>query len=219
MVTMAPSRTILKAGDSLTDGFGSTTGSGWRAAVMASVPRWLEVGLVPLGGSATSGGGATGWQDYMSGVSGADTPVILAALTKDVPTFKPDVVTIYAGTNDSNHRVSGFGTPPTLAETVANIGAMITLCQNDFAEVVLVCPLSPNVDPVYDAAIQVQDTAVLAMVATHPWAAHIQLVDARTAITNIASWQVTAMADDTHPNDTGYAALATVISSGVVAAL
>jgi len=219
MVTPSPSRTILKAGDSLTDGFGSTDGNGWRAAVMASIPRWLEVGLVPLGSSATSGGGATGWQDYMSGVSGAETPVILAALTIDVPLFKPDVVTIYAGTNDSNHRVSGFGTPPTLAETVANIGAMITLCQNNFAEVVLICPLSPNVDPTYDAAIQVQDAAVLAMVATHPWAAHVQLVDGRTPITNIASWQVAAMADNTHMNDTGYAAIAVPISAGIAAAL
>lgn len=210
---------VLKAGDSITLGQGSTSGDGWRAQVMASVVLPLGYGLIPLGSSATTGGGASGWQDYMTGGSGRETPAILTALQTDAPKFLPKIVTIFAGTNDSNHRVSGFGTPPTLAETVANLSLMIDACAAVGSRVVFVCPLPPNVDPVYDAAIQVQDTAVLAMINAHAYQGKVTRVDARAAILSVPSWQVAAMSDDTHPNDTGYAALATVISAGVVAAL
>lgn len=209
---------MLKAGDSLTYGVGSATKDGWRASTMASVVSPLGYGLVPLGSAATASGGAAGIQDYMTGGSGQETDEILAALQADVPLWRPGCVTIFAGTNDSNHRVSGFGAPPTLEQTVANLSLMIDACATVGAKVVFVCPLPPNVLTTYDDALQVQDAAVLAMIAAHAYQGSVTLVDARAPILAVPSWQVAAMADDTHPNDTGYAAIATAMTTGIVAA-
>ena len=204
---------VLKAGDSITYGTGSTSTDGWRLAFTRALTARRPV--MSLGTSATA---STAHYDAMSGGSGQETDEILAALQVDVPRFLPELIVIIAGTNDSNHRTAPSGTPPTQAESVANISAMLDLAQGVGAKVVLGCPLTPNVLSNYDDAIQAQDAAVLAMVAAHPWylAGYVALADLRAAITGIPSWETAAMDDNTHPNDTGYVPMGTVLAAAAL---
>ncbi len=201
---------VLKAGDSITYAVGSASLNGWRLAFTNALTARRPV--MSLGGSDTA---STAHYDAMTGGSGQESDEILAALQVDVPRFRPELIVIIAGTNDSNHRTAPSGTPPTREQTVANISSMLDLAQNYGARVVLGCPLTPNTAGAYDTAIQAQDTAVLAMVAAHPWylAGYVALADLRAAITGISSWQTAAMDDATHPNDTGYVAMAAVLAS------
>lgn len=216
MWTSAPSPVRrVQAGDSITYGLGSTSGDGWRVEADRLILTGTGRGVLALGASST---GSTSTFDRMSGGSGQETDEILAALQVDVPAYRPHLVRIMAGTNDSNHRQGNSGTPPTLQQSVANISSMLDLCRTYAAEVVLVCPLPPNVDANFDAAIQSQDAAILAMVAAHPYAAHVHLVNARAAITADAGWAA-AYPDNTHPGDSAHAALAAAIGAACVAAL
>lgn len=204
---------MLKAGDSITYATGSTSMDGWRLPFVNAVTAHRPV--MSLGSSATA---STAHYDAMSGGSGQETDEILAALQVDVPRYLPELVVIIAGTNDSNHRTAPSGTPPTQAESVANISAMLDLAQTYGAKVVLGCPLTPNTVGAYDTAIQAQDAAILAMVAAHPWylAGNVALADLRASITEIPSWAAAAMSDATHPNDTGYVAMAAALAAAAL---
>jgi lysophospholipase L1-like esterase len=203
----------MKAGDSITYGTGSVLTNGWRLAVTQALLARRSV--MAVGSDRTA---STAFGDLMTGGTGQESDEILALLAVDIPLYRPDLLIVIAGTNDSNHRTAPSGTPPTQAETVANISAILTLAQSYGVRVVLGCPLTPNTVGAYDTAIQAQDTAILAMVAAHPWylAGYVALADLRAAIQSVPSWAAAAMDDATHPNDTGYAAMAVAISAAAL---
>lgn len=207
---------VLKAGDSITYATGSTSTDGWRLVFTQALTALRPV--MALGGSATA---STASYDVMSGGTGYETDEILAALQVDVPRFRPQIIVIVAGTNDANHRTAPSGTPPTQAQTVTNISDMLTLAETYGAKVVFGCPLTPNTVGAYDTAVQAQDAAVLAMVAAHPWyiAGNVALADLRAAILSVPSWSSAAMFDATHPNDTGYAPMATSLAAAAISLL
>lgn len=207
---------VMKAGDSITYATGSALTNGWRLAFTQTLTALRPV--MPVGSDRTA---STAFGDLMTGGTGQETDEILAKLNVDVPLYRPDILVIVAGTNDANHRTAPSGTPPTQAESVANISAMLTLAQTYGAKVVLGCPLTPNTVSAYDTAVQAQDAAVLAMVAAHPWylAGGVALADLRTAIQSVPSWASAAMDDPTHPNDTGYAPMAVALAAAATTLL
>jgi lysophospholipase L1-like esterase len=204
---------VIKAGDSITYATGSALTNGWRLSFTQALVAGRAV--MAVGSDRTA---STAFGDLMTGGTGQETDEILALLTVDIPLYRPDLVVIIAGTNDSNHRTAPSGTPPTQAQSVANISSMLDLAQTYGAKVVLGCPLTPNTVGAYDTAIQAQDAAILAMIAAHPWylAGYVALADLRAAIQSVPSWATAAMDDATHPNDTGYAPMATALSTAAL---
>lgn len=204
----------VQGGDSITYGFGSTDGNGFRVLVDEEIARTRGVGAIASGSAICSGT----LFDRMSGGSGQETDEILTALNVDIPLYHPEIVRINAGTNDSNHRVSGAGTPPTLPQTVANISSMIDAAALVGAKVVLMCPLTPNAVTSYDDALILQDAAILAMVSAHTYVDSVTLVDLRAVTLAIPGWAA-LRPDATHPGDVEYAALAVAIAEGELSAL
>lgn len=203
---------ILACGDSITQGTGSTDLTGWRPAVDDAFRARVGVSLDWRGYTLCTG---TRY-GYMCGGAGRETGEVLAAMQVQVPAIRPTLVVLFVGTNDAQHRAAGTGTPPTEAQSGVNLGLMLTEAQNVGAAVVVVTSLPPSTDAAKDAALVSQNAVFASTVAGHAWAAHCATVNARTAITSIPSWQTAALdADGVHPNDTGYAALATVLTSGI----
>lgn len=152
----------------------------------------------------------------MCGGSGQETDDILTAASTWLPRYAPSGVFIWAGTNDAQRRASGSGSPPTRAQTVANLSSLIDLAQAAAAPVVIVTQLQPNLTPAKDAEFIAQDADVVAMVAAHPWTAQCTTLDLRTPTLAVPGWS-SMYFDDTHYNDAGYAFVAPLIHAALLA--
>ncbi len=196
---------LLTIGDSITVGYLAVPG--FRSPLWALL-RGALGNLINCGDDDGGGMGPA----RMCGGSGFTTDTILTRVLVQAPAWYPDLVTIHAGTNDATQRASGSGTPPTRAESVVNVVAMIAACRaaNPRSRVLVVTALVPNTNAAADAELLAYGLALDAAVrlCPHYLAGRVGLVDVRSAFLAIEGWETVLLGDVTHPNLLGYNVIA-----------
>lgn len=202
---------VMFVGDSITAGFGSGVSLvGWRDEFWRELTSRFGTTPINVGGDTDGQMGP----NRLCGASGQRTDELLVRGRVQVPQFRPHLVTIHAGTNDATQRVTGGQGAPTRAQSVANVRSFLDLLQyaNDSVLVLLATSLVPNTDAAKDAEILAYGNDLHTMAATHPLylAGRLVRVDFRSAFLADAQWGTKYMSDETHPNSSGYAVMATV---------
>ncbi len=182
---------IMPLGDSITAGYDSSTGNGYRgplAAVLAG-----QVGTFDLVGSQIDGNMA---DPDNEGHFGIEISALAALTTGDLNTYKPNLVLLDVGINDLGNNDDVADAPTRLASLIDQVLA----AEPDAT--VLVAQLVVNGDPTIESRAVTFNDALPAIVQTRASAGkHVYLVN-MSALT-------TADLDGTlHPNDTGYQLMA-----------
>lgn len=181
---------IMPVGDSITEGFNSTTGNGYRRALeQREVDRGFLVDYV---GSHRSGSMA---QASNEGWSSQEISFIQDKTMAHVKEYSPNVVTLLAGTNDVG-RGNQAGAARRLVSLVQQIRAAVP------DALIVVGGLLPDVDPTTASAhrrfnFQVQESFTPRDIA-HVRFVSFDDIDPRNEMNGL------------HPNDAGYAKMATV---------
>jgi lysophospholipase L1-like esterase len=199
---------IMPVGDSITAGYDSTTGGGYRLRLLHDI--WTAQHNATFVGDNSSGPNTLdgkpfpknheGYSGYTidpapainrSGIS----PLVPPALKK----YSPHIVTLMIGTNDVDTKNDLPNAPSRLANL---IDAIITASPN---ALLVVAQITPIVDNTIDPLVRQYNAAIPALVATRAAAGkHIILVDMYSAFTKDASYAADYMNGGLHPNDTGY---------------
>ncbi|MGX6601374.1 ricin-type beta-trefoil lectin domain protein [Micromonosporaceae bacterium Da 78-11] len=176
---------IMPLGDSITDGF--TVSGGYRTVLWQ---RFANVGqAVDFTGSAYGGPDSLGDRDH-EGHSSWRIRDIDNMIAGWLRTSAPRTVLLQIGTNDINGN-EDVGNAP------ARLSALIdTIRTNSPAVELFVAQLTPLVDPVADARVQVFNAALPGVVAQKGPRTH--LVDMHSALTT------SDIADGIHPTAAGY---------------
>jgi len=173
--------TVLAFGDSITQGVGSTTGTGYRGPLLQLAPGITYVGN-------------QGAAPYLHmGLSGWRIDQLLAVAPTALSTYRPAYVLLHAGTNDT---VQGHTSGTMLADMAALLDAIHAA---DPGGVVLlaVIPITPWASAAQQAQEQAFDDGLPALAATRrPWV-------------TLVGMQATQIGPDrVHPGDAGYAQMA-----------
>jgi lysophospholipase L1-like esterase len=191
---------IMPLGDSITWGVGSSTTSSYRADLWRQLVTGagLAVDFVGSGQSGalpdTDNEGHSGWriEQLTASIDGW-----LAATT-------PDVVLLHIGTNDMNQNFD-------IANAPARLGQLLDRIRTDTpSAVVVVAAIVPSTDPTVNGRVNAFNAAVPGVVAAHP---NARFADLNTTI------GTADMADTLHPNDGGYAKMASLWYSALQAVL
>jgi lysophospholipase L1-like esterase len=203
---------IMPLGDSITDGFGSTSpGGGYRPSlfhlILQAGQHATFVGSAAQNGPAMVDGvafprmheGHSGYTiDPGAGRSGI-SPLTPTSLT----TNTPHIVLLMIGTNDIDLQNDVANAPMrlgTLLDTIFTTAPDVT---------VLVAQITPTSDDTLNARIMTYNAAIPALVAARAAAGkHVLLVDMYASLASNASYKTTLLYDRLHPNDAGYAKLA-----------
>jgi len=195
------SLTLMPMGDSITDGYQSTTGNGYRGPLFNEL---LGEGYAPdFVGTLRAGSmsdpdneGHSTWRiDQIAAIADA-------SLAK----YRPDVVALMIGTNDLGQNYQVSTAPSRLSALVDQIGRDVPNAT------ILVANLIVSTNTVVAPARPAYNNAVASMVQSKQAAGkHVRLVD--TAAVTTAD-----LFDALHPNDRGYQKLADAFNSGVLAA-
>ncbi|MCJ1383136.1 hypothetical protein MMC17_006249 [Xylographa soralifera] len=182
--------TILPLGDSITNGFQSTDGNGYRLDLVQD----LANNTVNMIGSVHAG---TMPDNNNEGHDGAIIDEIASNATVSLP-FLPTVVLLMAGTNDMDKNVSTATAPDRLGALIDQIFAA---CPNT---TVLVAQLTASGKNTTEALILIYNAAIPGVVAQRANAGkHVAVVDMYDALSFPADF-----ADYLHPNDGGYKKMA-----------
>ncbi|WP_405014631.1 ricin-type beta-trefoil lectin domain protein [Kitasatospora sp. NBC_01539] len=188
-------------GDSLTYGSHSSAGNGYRQplwnALTAAGYRLDFVGSVREGTMADADNtGLPGWR----------IDAIASITDGSLATYKPNVVTLMAGTNDLVQKHDVSTAPDRLSALVDRILA------DDPGVTVLVANLIASTNPDVAAAEPAYNAAIPPMVRTRQSAGkHVQFVDMGAVTT-------ADLVDPEHPGDAGYRKMADAWSRGIQAA-
>lgn len=206
-------RNVIFCGDSITDGVGGLAGGGgFRGQVLGS--RSYNGMPWNTGGSAITG--VFGANRYCGG-SGQTIAQIDANLIIDGVQWQYDTIVAHVGTNDATQRNTGG--VPTLATSQANLTTFLDRirAQQPTARVFFAL-IIPNTNAGADALIVAQNAAFAAQIAARADAGFITTVDMYTAFTANPAWATAWMSDATHPNQQGYATMATTWITALAAA-
>ncbi|MCJ1397710.1 hypothetical protein MMC11_000906 [Xylographa trunciseda] len=189
--------TILPLGDSITNGFQSTDGNGYRLDLVQDVAK----NTVNMIGSVHAG---TMPDDNNEGHDGAVITEIASNATTSLPLL-PTVVLLMAGTNDMDKNISTTTAPDRLG---ALIDQIFTACPNT---TVLVAQVTPSGKNTTEASILGYNAAIPGVVAQRAKAGmHVAVVDMYDALSFPADF-----ADYLHPNDGGYKKMADAWYAGL----
>jgi lysophospholipase L1-like esterase len=207
---------VMPLGDSITDGCcGENTvsmGAGYRLELFrlalahhknitfvgshATGPAQVEGVAFPRqqeghpGWTIADGGGRSGLQQQLAGWLAA-TP--------------PDIVTLMIGTNDVDIQLD-------LANAPKRLGILLdTLTKTAPKALVVVAQIVPTRVDATNERVRAYNAAMPALVKTFADAGkHVVLVDQYAAFTKDPAWKTKLLANDLHPADAGYAAMANV---------
>lgn len=186
-------------------------------------PAAGEQRVVFMGNSITSGWAPffdtqfSGKPYYGRGISGQTTPQMLLRFHQDVVALEPSVVVILAGTND----IAGNSGPSSLEMIKDNIEAMTELAQSHGLRVVI-CSVLPVADYPWKKGLEpgpkiVALNAMLRALAASHGAEyadfHGAMVDGQLGL------PASLAADGVHPNEKGYAIMATIVERAIADAL
>jgi lysophospholipase L1-like esterase len=198
----APSSLRLEPlGDSITDGYQSTTGNGYRGPLydeLKSEGHTLDfVGSLRAGTMADPDNeGHSGWRiDQIAGITDSS-----------LATYKPNVITLMIGTNDLGQNYQVSTAPARLNSLVDQIMA------DDPTVTLLVANLIVSTSAPVVAAEPAYNAAIVTMVQAKQAAGkHVAFVD-------MSSLTTADLYDSLHPNDGGYQKMADAWNKGVQAA-
>lgn len=204
-----PALRLTPLGDSITWGYQSSTGNGYRGP--------LRSALLSDGFSADFVGTQTGGSmidPYNEGHPGYRIDQIAGIATQAVEGFEPNIVTLMAGTNDMNQSYELSSAPARLSALIDQVIAASPRAT------VLVSNLIPSSDATVESNIENFNLQVPGIVKSKESAGHhVQFVD-------MSAVQVSDLVDSLHPNDAGYqkianawqSAIQQVVSSGWISA-
>ncbi|CAL9677042.1 hypothetical protein SUDANB105_08004 [Streptomyces sp. enrichment culture] len=191
-------------GDSITVGENSTNKNGYRLPLWNDLtPSALEDGLISIDGKrfkrdfvGDQRSGTLPDRDH-DGVSGERIDEIMERVDCTVPAYRPNVVTLHAGTNDMNQNRD-------LATAPDRLGALIDQVLHDAPEaVVIVATLIPSTKDGLQPRIDAYNARIPDLVRQRQeQGKHVLLADMSTVTTDDV--------DGSHPNDTGYRKIADV---------
>ena len=198
--------TIMPLGDSITYGYGSTTGGGYRVELfteaLAANKSITFVGSVTSGPATVSGEPFPKGNEGHSGYSiddSSQTKGISPLVDQAISTYKPNIILLMIGTNDMHYAIDPPNAP-------TRLGALMDQITTDAPDSLLVVA---QIIPTTGS----QNTLTLAYNAAIPGVIqprvaqgkHIVMVDMFDAL---KVWSYTLYTDSEHPNDAGYALMA-----------
>ncbi|MBB5868772.1 lysophospholipase L1-like esterase [Allocatelliglobosispora scoriae] len=194
---------IMPLGDSITWGAGSSTTSSYRAALWTTLVRQFGHGI-DFVGSVQSGSlpdtdneGHSGWR----------IDQIAASFNGWAATYQPTVVTLHIGTNDMNQNYQVATAPDRLGALIDQITTQLPQAT------VLVASIVPALDAAIQARINTFNAAVPGLVSARANAGK------KVRFVNMATLGNADLADTLHPNDAGYAKMASIWASALAAVL
>ncbi|MEW2517048.1 ricin-type beta-trefoil lectin domain protein [Actinacidiphila alni] len=188
-------------GDSITWGEASSTGNGYRDALAGDLTG--DGYTLDFVGSMRSG---TMSDPDNEGHQGWRIDQIAALADTTLATYKPNLVTLMLGTNDL---IQGYQVPTAPDRLHALVDRVLA---DDPTATVLLADLPPSTSPQVAQAEPAYDAAVRDIVASEQAAGrHVGFVD-------MGALTTADLADQVHPNDTGYRKMADAWHAGVRAA-
>ena len=200
--TSGPALRIMPMGDSITEGYQSSTGNGYRQQLWNDLTG--EGHFLDLVGNSRDGSmtdpdneGHSGWRiDQIAGIADA-------TLAK----YKPNVITLMIGTNDLNQPYQ----PTTAAGRLSSLVDQIT--SDDPTATVFVASLILTTSPTENQYWASYNATIPGMVSSKQSAGkHVVYVDMSHAL------GTGDLYDSLHPNDGGYAKMGDVWAAAVHAA-
>ena len=196
---------LMPLGDSITAGFQSTTGNGYRLELWNDLANEGHT-VLKFVGSQDSGTMADPANEGHSGdvISDLENPAIGTA---DPAAYRPNIVTLMIGTNDMGRDVDPAGAPERLKSLINQVLAAAP------DATVVVASLVPSGDAATEARVQTYNAAVPGVVdslaAAGEHVLYVNMDDVTTA----------DLKDGIHPNDTGYNIVGDVFNDGVEEAI
>ncbi|KAK2032882.1 hypothetical protein LX32DRAFT_554471 [Colletotrichum zoysiae] len=179
---------ILPLGDSITNGFQSSSGNGYRLQLLDN----LKGNTVDFVGSVQAG---TMPDPDNEGHNGATIDQISSFATASLPQ-RPNVVLLHAGTNDINGNVDTANAPGRLSSLIDKV---IAACPD---AVILVAQILPIADAAANARVTAYNAALPDIIASKVDAGHhVMMVDMHSRLLS------GSFADGLHPNDVGYSTM------------
>lgn len=204
---------VMPMGDSITWGFASSDGSGYRGPLFQTA---IQAGqsLTFVGSGTPSGPGTIdgvsfpqaneGFPGYVIATGGGRMGLQSFA-QMDIQTYQPQIVALMIGTNDVDIQYDLADAPTRLATLVD------TILNADPNLVLFVAQIIPTGTDSENTLVQAYNAAIPSMVQTRQQAGkHIQMVDMYDPFVANPNYQTALMADNLHPNDTGYELMASV---------
>ncbi|HVT08299.1 MAG TPA: SGNH/GDSL hydrolase family protein [Polyangia bacterium] len=200
---------IMPLGDSITEGYRSSKGGGYRVElfhdVLADKKSVTFVGSAPPNGPATVDGVA--FPPDNEGHGGYRISQISSLMVASMMTNKPNIILLMIGTNDIGLDTSPIGTSG--AQNIADqLGSLIDkIIAQDPKVLLVVAQIVPCITDAVDANIQAYNALIPAVVKARADAGkHVLLVDMHAAFLAHANWKTTLLnqADKQHPTDAGY---------------
>ena len=198
---------VMPLGDSITWGYGSTTGGGYRVGVFSQA---LAAGKsITFVGSQKTGPATVDGKPFPKGNEGhsgysiddsAQTSGIAGAVTDDaIATYKPNIILLMIGTNDMHYAID-------LANAPTRLGKLLDEIISDAPASLLVVATIIAANGAQNTPTQAYDAAIPAVVqARVAQGKHVILVDMYAAM---KSWSTSLYKDSEHPNDAGYTIMA-----------
>jgi lysophospholipase L1-like esterase len=191
---------IMPLGDSITWGAGSSTTSSYRAELWQRLVGGAGLAIDFVGSGHD---GVLPDPDH-EGHSGWRIEQITASVDGWLATSRPDVILLHIGTNDMNQDFD-------VANAPARLGQLLDRIRTDLpAATVLVAAIVPSTDATVNGRINAFNAAVPGVVAQRP---NARFVDLNATI------GAADMADSLHPNDGGYAKMASLWYSALAGVL
>ncbi|MGX2998745.1 SGNH/GDSL hydrolase family protein [Streptomyces sp. JNUCC 64] len=196
-----PRLTVMPLGDSITQGVGSSTGDGYRAALRDGLAEHAtEVDFV---GSLRHG---THPDPDHEGHSGYRIDQIAAGIGPWLLAAAPNVVTLHLGSNDVNRDHQVAGAP----ERLAGLIDQLTTAAPDLT--VLVAPLVPNSRPGVAPRVAAFNRELPRIVGER------RDRGAKVVLVDFDALDDGDLKDGLHPNDSGYRKMARAFQAGVARA-
>lgn len=193
----------MPLGDSITWGYGSTTGGGYRVGVFSravAASRSLTfVGSQTTGPATVSGKTFPKENEGHSGYSiddSSQTSGIAGTLTDSaIATYKPNIILLMIGTNDMHYSID-------LANAPTRLGNLLDEITADAPEALIVVATIIPANGAQNTPTQTYNAAIPGVVQTRAAKGkHIVSVDMYAAM---KSWSTSIYKDSEHPNDAGY---------------
>ncbi|KAG4433702.1 hypothetical protein IFR05_010811 [Cadophora sp. M221] len=191
---------IIPLGDSITYGFRSTDGNGYRKHLLDKLSANGTANCTAQYIGSVRSGNMT--DNYNEGHSGAIITEIgnfsLGSLTQ-----RPNLILLMAGTNDMNQNLSVGATE--------RLGNLIDMCSTTCPDaVILVAQLIPAATPNVEARVELFNPTVISLVASR------EEKGVKIAVVDMPNFVTTAdLKDNLHPNDVGYAKMADAWFEGI----
>jgi lysophospholipase L1-like esterase len=203
---------VMMVGDSITYGFNSANPGGFRSRLLSYITTKLGH---PPQSCGWDFAGALGAGNQWCGLSGERTDECRLRTAVQMNAFKPQVVFLHIGTNDTTQLSSSAG-PNSVAQSMIYLNQIL----DDIYSANPTCHLflSTIIDNgSYPAAIITYNTALSALAQSRSeyGRGFLHLVD---MYTEMGAYTTTYWGDVSHPNTAGYERMADILSAAYLAA-